>query len=155
GVGKTYAMLREGRKELDRGRDVVVGLVETHGRSETAALLDGLQVAPRLQCDYRGTVVEEMDLDAILLLRPQLVLVDELAHTNAPGCRHPKRYQDVEELLGRGINVFTTLNVQHVESRVDAVRQATGVTIHETVPDSIIEAADEIELVDLSPARLR
>ena len=155
GVGKTYAMLRDARAEEAQGVDVVVGLVETHGRVETTALLEGLQIAPRRKADYRGTQIEEMDLDAIVFLRPDLVLVDELAHTNVPGSRHPKRYQDVLELLGLGINVFTTVNVQHAESRVAAVQQATGVVVQETVPDSILEAADEIELIDLSPTRLR
>ena len=155
GVGKTYAMLQEARREEARGVDVVVGLVETHGRSETAARLEGLVMAPRRQIEHRGARLEEMDLDAIIFLRPQLVLVDELAHSNAPGSRHPKRYQDVLELLDLGIDVFTTLNVQHVESRADAVRQMTGVAVHETVPDSVLERANELELVDLSPANLR
>jgi two-component system, OmpR family, sensor histidine kinase KdpD len=155
GVGKTYAMLREARSEEARNIDVVVGLVETHGRAETAAMLEGLVTAPRRRVEYRGTVLEEMDLDAIIFLRPKLVLVDELAHTNAPGSRHPKRYQDVFELLDLGINIFTTLNVQHVESRADTVRQLTGVTVQETVPDSVLERADEVTLVDLSPASLR
>ena len=155
GVGKTYAMLQEARREEAQGVDVVIGLVETHGRSETAEMLAGLVIAPRRRIEYRGTVVEEMDLDAIVFLRPKLVIVDELAHSNAPGSRHPKRYQDVIELLNLGIDVFTTLNVQHVESRSDTVRQLTGVTVHETIPDSVLELADEIELIDLSPSRLR
>ena len=137
GVGKTYAMLQEARREEARGVDVVVGLVETHGRAETLAMLEGLVIAPRRRVEYRGATLEEMDLDAIIFLRPKLVLVDELAHTNAPGSRHPKRYQDVLELLDLGIDVFTTLNVQHVESRADTVRQLTGVAVHETVPDSV------------------
>jgi two-component system sensor histidine kinase KdpD len=155
GVGKTYAMLKDARAEESQGVDVVVGLVETHGRAETRALLEGLQIAPRRTVDHRGAALEEMDLDAIIFLRPELVLVDELAHTNAAGSRHPKRYQDVLELLDLGIDVFTTLNVQHAESRSAVVRQATGITVQETVPDSILEAADEIELIDLSPTRLR
>ena len=155
GVGKTYAMLQEAKREEARKVDVVVGLVETHGRAETAAMLEGLVIAPRRQIEYRGTQLEEMDLDAIIFLRPEMVLVDELAHTNAPGSRHPKRYQDVLELLDLGIDVFTTLNVQHVESRADSVRQLTGVTVQETIPDSILERADEITLVDLSPTSLR
>jgi two-component system, OmpR family, sensor histidine kinase KdpD len=155
GVGKTYAMLEAAQREQKQGADVVVGLVETHGRAETARLVEGLPAAPRRRMDYRGTTLEEMDLDGIVFLRPQLVVVDELAHTNAPGSRHPKRYQDVLELLSLGINVFSTLNVQHVESRADAVRQITGVSVHETVPDSILEQADDIELVDVSPQRLR
>ena len=155
GVGKTYAMLREARREEARGVDVVVGIAETHGRPETTAMLEGLLVAPRRQTAYRGAQLEEMDLDAIIFLRPQLVLVDELAHSNAPGSRHPKRYQDVLELLDLGIDVFTTLNVQHVESRADTVRQMTGVMVQETVPDSVLERANDLELVDLSPASLR
>ena len=155
GVGKTYAMLQEARRQQTQGVDIVVGLVETHGRSETAALLEGLVIAPRRQVDHRGTIIQEMDLDGIVFLHPKLVLVDELAHTNAPGSRHPKRYQDVLELLQRGIDVFTTLNVQHVESRADSVRQLTGVAVQETVPDSLLELADEITLLDLSPERLR
>jgi two-component system sensor histidine kinase KdpD len=155
GVGKTFAMLQEARREETKGVDVVVGLVETHGRAETAAMMEGLVMAPRRRTDYRGTTLEEMDLDGIVFLRPKLVLVDELAHSNAPGSRHPKRYQDVLELLSLGVDVFTTLNVQHVESRADTVRQLTGVAVQETIPDSILELADEIELVDLSPARLR
>lgn len=155
GVGKTYAMLEEAQREQKQGVDVVLGLVETHGRAETARLLEGLPLAPRKKIDYRGTQLEEMDLEGIVFLRPKLVVVDELAHTNAPGSRHPKRYQDVQELLELGIDVFSTLNVQHVESRADAVRQIAGINIHETVPDSILELADDIELVDLAPQRLR
>ena len=155
GVGKTYAMLREARQVEAQGIDVVAGLVETHGRSETAAMLEGLVSAPRRIVEHRGARLEEMDLDGIIFLRPKLVLVDELAHTNAPGARHPKRYQDVLELLDLGMDVFTTLNVQHVESRAETVTQVTGVVVHETVPDSLLELADEIELIDLSPQRLR
>ena len=136
GVGKTYAMLEAARRELAAGRDVVIGYVETHGRKETDALTEGLPVIPRLALGYRGVALTEMDLDAVLARRPQLALVDEFAHTNAPGSRHPKRYQDVLELLDAGIDVFTTLNVQHVESRAEAVRQITGVTIRETLPDT-------------------
>ena len=155
GVGKTYAMLEAAQREQKQGVDVVVGLVETHGRIETAKMLEGIPAAPRRKIEYRNTSLEEMDLDGIVFLRPQLVVVDELAHTNAPGSRHPKRYQDVLELLNLGINVFSTLNVQHVESRADAVRQITGVNVTETVPDSMLEQADDIELVDVSPQRLR
>ncbi len=155
GVGKTYAMLEAAQREQKQGVDVVVGLVETHGRPETARMLEGIPAAARRKVEYRGTTLEEMDLDGIIFLRPQLVIVDELAHTNAPGSRHPKRYQDVFELLSLGIHVYTTLNVQHVESRADAVRQMTGVTVSETVPDSILEQADDIELIDISPQRLR
>src|SRR6185503_15833296 len=132
-----------------------IGYLETHGRKETEALMEGLPVVPRLKVEYRGVGLTEMDLDAVLARRPQLALVDEFAHTNAPGSRHPKRYQDVLELLDAGIDVFTTLNVQHVESRAEAVRQITGTTIRETLPDTVLDVADEIELVDLSPAQLR
>ena len=155
GVGKTYAMLKEARQRYAEGIDVVIGCIETHGRPETAALLEGLVIAPRRQVEYRDMVMEEMDLDTILFLRPKLVLVDELAHTNAPGSRHPKRYQDVLELLALGIDVSTTLNVQHIESRSDMVRQITGAPVRETVPDSVLEVGDEIELIDISPERLR
>lgn len=153
GVGKTYAMLEAVRRERGAGREVVIGYVETHGRKETEALAHGLPLIPRKQIEYRGATLTEMDLDAVLARQPQLALVDELAHTNAPGSRHPKRYQDVEELLGAGIDVFTTLNVQHVESRAEIVREVTGATIHETVPDSVLDQA-EIELVDLPPGEL-
>jgi two-component system sensor histidine kinase KdpD len=154
GVGKTYGMLEAARRELAAGRDVVAGYMETHGRKETEALAEGLPIMPRLQIEHRGVNLTEMDLDALLARRPQLALVDELAHTNAPGSRHPKRCQDVLELLDAGIDVFTTLNVQHVESRAEAVRQITGVTIRETVPDSVLDGA-EFELVDLPPEELR
>jgi two-component system sensor histidine kinase KdpD len=155
GVGKTYAMLDTARQLQADGLDVVVGYVETHRRAETDALLTRLEVIPRRKIEYRGSILEEMDTDAVLARRPALVLVDELAHTNAPGSRHLKRWQDVIELLEAGLNVWTTVNVQHFESRADAVRQITGITIHETVPDSMLDLADEIELVDLSPADLR
>lgn len=155
GVGKTYTMLDTAQRLKAEGVDVVIGYVETHKRAETEALLDGLEIIPRQKLEYRDTVLEEMDTDAILARNPQLVLVDELAHTNIPGARHTKRYQDVIELLESGINVFTTVNVQHFESRADAVRQITGITIHETVPDTLLDMADEIELIDLSPDDLR
>jgi two-component system sensor histidine kinase KdpD len=151
GVGKTYKMLEEARAKRKDGVDVAVGVVETHGRAETEALLAGLEVIPRRRVDYRGRTLEEMDLDAIVARRPQLVLVDELAHTNAPGSRHPKRYLDVEELLANRIDVYTTVNVQHIESLNDVVAQITRVRIRETVPDSIFDRADAIELVDLTP----
>jgi len=154
GVGKTYAMLEAARQRLKEGVDVVVGVVETHGRSETALLLEGLTVLPRKAWEHRGHVLEEFDLDAVLRLKPPLVLVDELAHTNVPGSRHAKRYQDVLELIGAGIDVYTTLNVQHIESQVDTVRQIAGVTITETVPDSILDHAHEIEIIDVSVAKL-
>ena len=155
GVGKTYAMLRAAQHELADRVNVVVAVVETHRRAETEALLAGLPIVPRKQIDYRGTQLGEMDLEAVLALKPTLALVDELAHTNAPGSRHPKRYQDVIELLDAGIDVFSTLNVQHIESRADSVRQITGAPVYETVPDSIIELADEVELVDITPKALR
>jgi two-component system sensor histidine kinase KdpD len=155
GVGKTYAMLRAAQQELLDRVDVVVGIVETHGRRETEALLVGLPVIPRKQIEHRGVTLAEFDLEATLVRKPHLVLVDELAHTNAPGSRHPKRYQDVIELLDAGINVFTTLNVQHLESRADAVRQITGAIVQETLPDSVVELEDQIELVDLTPEALR
>jgi len=153
GVGKTYTMLdaaRQLRKELD----LVVAYVETHGRAETEALLEGLEIIPRRQVEYRGVSLTEMDLDAVLARRPQLALVDELAHTNAPDSRHPKRYQDVEELLDAGIDVYTTLNVQHIESLQSMVAQVSGVWVHETVPDTVIDNAAEIDLVDLPPEDL-
>jgi len=153
GVGKTYAMLEAARRELAAGRDLVVGFVQTHGRKETDALVQGLPLVPLRQVDYRGVLLEEMDLDAVLGRHPQVALVDELAHTNAPGSRHPKRWQDVQELLDAGIEVFTTLNVQHVESRADPVRQITSTEIRETVPDSVLDHA-VLELVDLPPAEL-
>lgn len=153
GVGKTFAMLEAARRERASGRDVVIGYVETHGRKETDALTDGLPVVPRRPVEHRGVALSEFDLDAVLKRRAQLTLVDELAHTNAPGSRHPKRYQDVEELLSAGLDVFTTLNVQHVESRAEIVREVTGSSVHETVPDSVLDNA-EIELVDLPPGEL-
>jgi len=153
GVGKTYAMLEAARRELAAGTDVVIGYVETHGRKETDALTQGLPIVPRKTLEHRGIALTEMDLDAVLARKPQLALVDELAHTNAPGSRHPKRWQDVKELLDAGINVFTTVNVQHLDSRADTVRQITGAEIRETVPDSLLDAA-ELELVDLPPAEL-
>jgi two-component system sensor histidine kinase KdpD len=154
GVGKTYEMLLSARARLSAGDDAVAGIVETHGRPETEALLAGLEILPRKQVDYKGRVLDEMDLDALLVRRPKLALVDELAHTNAPGSRHPKRYLDVEELLAAGIDVYTTLNIQHVESLNDVVAQITGIQVRETVPDSILDKADDIELIDLTPDEL-
>src|SRR5512143_1458469 len=154
GVGKTYAMLEAAQQRLVDGMDVVVGYVEPHKRPETEALLKGLPVIPRQKLDYRGSVLEEMDVDAILARKPQLVLVDELAHTNVPGTRHPKRYQDVLDLLAAGIDVYTTVNVQHFESRADAVHQITGITVHETVPDMLVDIANDVELIDLEPEEL-
>ena len=155
GVGKTYAMLRAARRDIKGGLNLLIGLVETHGRVETEALLQGLPIIPRRQIPHKGITLYEMDLEAILSRKPQLVLVDELAHTNATGSRHPKRFQDVIELLNAGIDVYTTLNVQHVESRSDAVRQITGASVLETVPDSIFDLADQVELIDLTTEALR
>ncbi len=154
GVGKTYEMLQTGRRRLAEGLDVAVGVVETHGRQDTAALVEGLEVLPRMPIDYRGRPLLEFDLDGALARRPSLLLVDEYAHTNAPGSRHPKRWQDVQELLAAGIDVDTTLNVQHLESLVDVVWKITGVRVRETVPDSALSTADEIELVDITPREL-
>jgi two-component system sensor histidine kinase KdpD len=151
GVGKTYAMLEAAREQRADGVDVVVGYVETHGRAETEALLEGLEILPRRTVEYRGTTLQELDLDAALRRRPTVVLVDELAHTNAPGSRHAKRWQDVVELLDVGIDVYTTVNVQHIESLNDVVAKITGVVMRETVPDSVFEQADEVELIDLPP----
>ena len=154
GVGKTYTMLQEGHVRRAEGVDVVVGYVEPHGRVATESLLDGLEALPTIEVEHRGVALREFDLDAALLRKPELILVDELAHSNAPGTRHPKRWQDVEELLAAGIDVYTTVNVQHVESLNDVVAQITGVIVRETVPDSVIELADEIKLVDTSPEDL-
>ena len=155
GVGKTYAMLDAARQANDDGVDVVIGYVETHGRAETKELLEGMEIIPRRTVEYHGTTLEELDVDAVLARKPELVLVDELAHTNAPESRHVKRYQDVNDLLDAEIDVWTTVNVQHFESRTDAVGQITGITVHETVPDSLLDMANEIELIDLSPDDLR
>jgi len=154
GVGKTYEMLTDARRRRREGIDVVVGVVETHGRAETEAQLAGLEIVPLRPVDYKGRALHEMDLDAILARRPKLVLVDELAHSNAPGSRHPKRYLDVEELLAAGIDVYSTMNVQHVESLNDVVARITRIRVRETVPDSVVDSADEIELVDITPADL-
>lgn len=154
GVGKTYAMLKAAHKALAEGTDVVIGYVETHGRRETAALTEGLPLIPRRAISYKGTTIEEMDIDAVLARKPALVLVDELAHTNAPGSRHSKRWQDVLELLDNGLHVVTTLNVQHVESRADVVAQITGVPVCETVPDLLLDIADDVEIIDVPPDSL-
>jgi two-component system sensor histidine kinase KdpD len=151
GVGKTYEMLQHAHAKLKDAVDVVVGVVETHGRRETEALLEGLEVVPRKAVVYKGQTIEEMDLDGIIARHPRIVLVDELAHTNASGSRHPKRYLDVEEILSRGINVYTTVNIQHIESLNDVIAQITGIRVRETVPDSIFDRADAIELVDVTP----
>src|SRR6188472_2303203 len=151
GVGKTYEMLQQARARKQDGYDIVVGVVETHGRKETQALLEGLETVPRRRLEYKGQWLEEMDLDAIIARRPQIALVDELAHTNAPGSRHPKRYLDVEELLNNGIDVYTAVNIQHIESLNDVVAQITHVRVRETVPDRVFDLADAIELIDLTP----
>ncbi|HMW28340.1 MAG TPA: two-component system sensor histidine kinase KdbD, partial [Plasticicumulans sp.] len=154
GVGKTWAMLEAAHAQREAGIDVVAGLVECHGRSETEALLDGLELLPRQTSAWHGVHLEEFDLDAALARRPALLLVDELAHSNAPGARHAKRWQDVQELLARGIDVYTTLNIQHLESLNDVVAGITGIIVRETVPDAVLEQADAVELVDLPPAEL-
>ena len=155
GVGKTYAMLAEGQRRRTRGTDVVVGLLETHGRKLTAAMAEGLEIVPRRTMTHRGATFTEMDLDAVLARHPQVALIDELAHANVPGCRNTKRWQDVDELLDAGIEVITTLNIQHLESLNDVARQVTGVEQHETLPDAVARRADQIELVDMTPEALR
>jgi two-component system, OmpR family, sensor histidine kinase KdpD len=154
GVGKTWQMLEEGHRLKRENVDVVVGLVETHGRAETAKLLEGLEIVPRRQVHYRGITIEEMDLEAVLQRRPEVALVDELAHTNVPGSRHAKRYQDVEDLLRAGTHVISTLNIQHLESLYDTVEAHIGVRVHERLPDSVLADADEIVNVDLAPEDL-
>src|SRR5215475_10747235 len=154
GVGKTYEMLVQARRRKLDGVDAVIGVVETHGRVETDLLTKGIESIPKKRIPYKGRVLAEMDLDAILQRKPKLVLVDELAHTNVEGSRHPKRYLDVEELLAAGIDVYSTLNVQHLESLNDVVAQITRIRIRETVPDSILDRADDVELVDLTPEDL-
>jgi two-component system sensor histidine kinase KdpD len=154
GVGKTYQMLREGQAEAENGRDVVIGYLEPHGRTETMAQADGLEVVPRRRVTYRDSVLEEMDLPAVLRRRPELALIDELAHTNAPGVEHAKRYEDVEDVLAAGIDVFSTVNVQHLESLNDQVAELTGIRVRETVPDAILGAADEVILIDITPQSL-
>src|SRR5262245_2930777 len=151
GVGKTYAMLEAARQRRAEGVDVVIGWIETHGRRETEALLDGLERLPPRLATHRGLTLREFDLDAALARRPAILLVDELAHTNAPDSKHARRFQDVQELLDAGIDVYTTLNVQHLESLNDVVAQISSVLVRETVPDSVFEQADEVELVDLTP----
>ena len=154
GVGKTYQMLREGQAEAESGRDVVIGYLEPHGRAETLAQAEGLEVVPRRRITYRDSVLEEMDLPGVLARRPELALIDELAHTNAPGVEHPKRYEDVEDVLEAGIDVFSTVNVQHLESLNDQVAELTGIRVRETVPDAVIGAADEVVLIDITPQTL-
>ena len=156
GVGKTFAMLNEGRRRAERGTDVVIGFVECHGRPRTEELVDGLETVPRARVAYRGSEFEEMDLDAVLARHPQVALVDELAHTNVPGSgRHAKRWEDVRELLDAGIDVITTVNIQHLESIADAVEEMTETRVRERVPDWVVRSADQIELVDSSPEQLR
>ncbi len=159
GVGKTYRMLQEGAAEAESGRDVVVGYLETHGRAETLAQADGLELIPRRHLEYRGTPLEEMDLPGVLARAPELCLIDELAHTNAPGVEHEKRFEDVRDVLDAGIDVFSTVNVQHLESLGDQVTQLTGARVRETIPDAVLSGADEVVLIDVTPetliARLR
>jgi two-component system sensor histidine kinase KdpD len=159
GVGKTYGMLQEGAAEAEAGRDVAVGYLESHGRAETVAQAESLEIIPRRHVEYRGTPLEEMDLPAVLQRKPELCLIDELAHTNAPGVEHEKRYEDVRDVLEAGIDVFSTVNVQHLESLNDQVTQLTGSRTRETIPDEVLSAADEVVLIDLTPealiARLR
>jgi two-component system, OmpR family, sensor histidine kinase KdpD len=154
GVGKTYRMLQEGRAEAEAGRDVVVGYLEPHGRMETVAQSEGLELVPRRRVPYRDTELEELDLPAIRARAPELCLIDELAHTNAPGVEHEKRYEDVRDVLAAGIDVFSTVNVQHLESLNDQVTQLTGTRVRETIPDAVLSAADEVVLVDLTPEAL-
>ena len=154
GVGKTFRMLQEGHAELENGRDVVIGLLEAHDRAETAAVADGLEVLARRRVDYRDTTLEEMDLAGILLRLPEVCLIDELAHTNAPGLEHRKRHEDVEDVLAAGIHVISTVNVQHLDSLNDRVAELTGTTIRETIPDRVIAEADEVVLIDISPEAL-
>src|SRR5271168_3177260 len=151
GVGKTYEMLQQAQARKKDGYDVVIGIVETHGRKDTEALLSGLETIPRRHVQYKAQTLDEMDLDAVIVRHPQIVLVDELAHTNAEGSRHPKRYLDVEELMSHGIDVYTTVNIQHIESLNDVVAQITHVRVRETVPDAVFDRADAVELVDLTP----
>jgi len=155
GVGKTYRMLEEGHRRVKRGTDLVIGFVEPHGRPETERLLDGLEIIPRRRVEYRGVVVEEMDTDAVVARKPAVALIDELAHTNAPGSARPKRWQDVEVILDAGIEVVSTCNIQHLESVADAVATITGAPVNERMPDEVLAVADEVELVDMAPHALR
>jgi two-component system, OmpR family, sensor histidine kinase KdpD len=154
GVGKTYRMLMEGHAEKEDGRDVLVGVLETHGRADTARVAEGLEILPRRVIDYRGTQLEEMDLPGILQRAPDVCLIDELAHTNAPGVEHAKRYEDVEDVLAAGIDVLSTVNVQHLESLNDQVAELSGIRVRETIPDALLGRADEIVVVDLTPEEL-
>src|SRR5436190_20536471 len=155
GVGKTYEMLQEAQRLKSQGVDLVIGILETHGRPETAALANGVEQVPRRRIEYHGVSLEEMDLDALLARRPTVALVDELAHTNAPGSRHEKRYQDIEDLLRAGINVISTLNIQHLESLYDRVEQATKVKVKERIPDYVLGMADQLANVDVAAEDLR
>src|SRR5260370_31447118 len=155
GAGKTLAMHKEGRERKQRGEDVAIAYVETYGRARTEELLAGLELIPRQKIAYRGTVLEEMDLDAVLARRPKIALVDELAHTNAPGSANEKRWQDVEQLRDAGIDVISTINVQHVESVNDVVEKITGIVQRETLPDRVLDLADELQFIDISPEALR
>lgn len=155
GVGKTYSMLNEGNRRAKRGNDIVIGYVESHQREETDDQIGDLEAIPRKKVEYNNSVMEEMDTDAIIARKPQIVLIDELAHTNVPGSKYQKRYEDVEEILCRGISVITTLNIQHLESLNDVVRQITGIAVRETIPDYIIERADEVVVVDITPDALQ
>jgi two-component system sensor histidine kinase KdpD len=155
GVGKTFRMLEEAHRRVERGTDLVVGFVEPHGRPRTVELLDGLEIIPRQRVEYRGVVLEEMDTDAVIARKPAVALVDELAHTNVPGSPNEKRWQDVQLILDAGIDVVSTLNVQHLESVADAVATITGAPVNERLPDKVLEAAEEVELVDMSPRALR
>ena len=154
GVGKTYQMLREGQAEAENGRDVVIGYLEPHGRMDTVAQAEGLETVPRRRVAYRDSLLEEMDLPALIRRRPELALIDELAHTNAPGLEHAKRYEDVDDVLAAGIDVFSSVNVQHLESLNDQVAELTGIRVRETVPDAVIGEADEVVLIDITPQSL-
>ena len=154
GVGKTYQMLREGQAEAENGRDVVIGYLEPHGRLATVAQAEGIETVPRRRVAYRDSLLEEMDLPALINRRPELALIDELAHTNAPGLEHPKRWEDVDDVLAAGIDVFSTVNVQHLESLNDQVAELTGIRVRETVPDAVIGEADEVVLIDITPQSL-
>src|SRR5580698_10372965 len=155
GVGKSFAMLGEGHRRLERGADVVVAFAESHGRPQTEALLDGLEIIPRKQIEYRGSTFQEMDVDAVLARKPEIALVDEFAHTNVPGSRNAKRWEDVQRMLEAGIDVISNVNIQHLESLNDVVEKITGVPQRETVPDAIVRAADQVEMVDMTPEALR
>lgn len=155
GVGKTYSMLNEGNRRLHRRQDVVIGCVETHGRKDTLQQINGLKIIPKSKIEYSGKIFEEMDTDTIIALRPDVVLIDELAHTNVPGSKNKKRYEDVEEILANGISVVTTVNIQHLETLNDVVRQITGVKVNETIPDKIIQEAEEVVVVDITPDALQ